>query len=77
VAKTNRCVIVHEDHRTLGIGAEVTAILAEEAFDCLDAPIARVTGPDVPAIPFAQPLEKFYLPNVEKIVTALEKTLDY
>ena len=64
VAKTNRCVIVHEDHRTLGIGAEVSAILAEEAFDCLDAPIARVTAPDVPAIPFSQPLEKFYLPNV-------------
>ena len=77
VAKTNRCVIVHEDHRTLGIGAEVSAILAEEAFDCLDAPIARVTAPDVPAIPFSHPLEKFYLPNVEKIVSALEKTLEY
>jgi 2-oxoisovalerate dehydrogenase E1 component beta subunit len=77
VAKTNRCVIVHEDHRTLGIGAEVSAILAEQAFDCLDAPIARVTAPDVPAIPFSQPLEKFYLPNVEKIVAAMEKTLHY
>src|SRR5574341_164440 len=77
VAKTNRCVIVHEDHRTLGIGAEVSAILAEEAFDCLDAPIARVTAPDVPAIPFSHPLEKFYLPNVEKIVAALEHTLQY
>ncbi len=77
VAKTNRCVIVHEDHRTLGIGAEVSAILAEEAFDCLDAPIARVTAPDVPAIPFSHPLEKFYLPNVEKIVAAMEKTLSY
>jgi len=77
VAKTNRCVIVHEDHRTLGIGAEVSAILAEEAFDCLDAPIARVTAPDVPAIPFSQPLEKFYLPNVEKIVAAMEHTLNY
>ncbi len=77
VAKTNRCVIVQEDHRTLGIGSEISAILAEEAFDCLDAPIARVTAPDVPAIPFSHPLEHFYLPNVEKIVTALEKTLDY
>jgi 2-oxoisovalerate dehydrogenase E1 component beta subunit len=77
VAKTNRCVIVHEDHRTLGIGAEVSAILAEEAFDCLDAPIARVAAPDVPAIPFSHPLEKFYLPNVEKIVAALEHTLNY
>ena len=77
VAKTNRCVIVHEDHRTLGIGAELSAILAEEAFDCLDAPIVRVTAPDVPAIPFSAPLEKFYMPSVEKIVTALERTVEY
>jgi 2-oxoisovalerate dehydrogenase E1 component beta subunit len=77
VAKTNRAVIVHEDHRTLGIGAEISAILAEEAFDCLDAPIVRVTAPDVPAIPFSAPLEKFYMPSVEKIVTALERTIEY
>jgi 2-oxoisovalerate dehydrogenase E1 component beta subunit len=77
VSHTNRCVIVHEDHRTLGIGAEVSAILVEEAFDCLDAPIVRVTAPDVPAIPFSAPLEKFYMPSVEKIVTALERTFEY
>jgi 2-oxoisovalerate dehydrogenase E1 component beta subunit len=77
VAKTNRAVIVHEDHRTLGIGAEISAILAEEAFDCLDAPVVRVTAPDVPAIPFSAPLEKFYMPSVEKIVTALERTVQY
>jgi pyruvate/2-oxoglutarate/acetoin dehydrogenase E1 component len=77
VAKTSRVVIVHEDHRTLGIGAEISAILAEEAFDCLDAPIVRVTAPDVPAIPFSAPLEKFYMPSVEKIVTALGRTLEY
>jgi 2-oxoisovalerate dehydrogenase E1 component beta subunit len=77
VAKTNRVVVVHEDHRTLGIGAEISAILAEEAFDCLDAPIVRVTAPDVPAIPFSAPLEKFYMPSVEKIVTALERTIEY
>jgi 2-oxoisovalerate dehydrogenase E1 component beta subunit len=77
VARTSRCVIVHEDHRTLGIGAEIAAILAEEAFDCLDAPIIRVTAPDVPAVPFSAPLEKFYMPSVEKIVTALERTMAY
>ncbi len=77
VAKTNRAVIVHEDHRTLGIGSEISAILAEEAFDCLDAPVVRVTAPDVPAIPFSAPLEKFYMPSVEKIVTALERTIEY
>jgi 2-oxoisovalerate dehydrogenase E1 component subunit beta len=77
VAKTNRAVVIHEDHRTLGIGAEVSAIIAEEAFDCLDAPIVRVTAPDVPAIPFSAPLEKFYMPSVEKIVTAFERTAGY
>ncbi len=77
VAKTSRLVIVQEDHRTLGIGSEISAIVAEEAFDCLDAPIARVTAPDVPAIPFAAPLEKFYMPSVEKIMSAIERTVGY
>jgi 2-oxoisovalerate dehydrogenase E1 component beta subunit len=77
VAKTNRAVVIHEDHRTLGVGAEISAIIAEEAFDCLDAPIVRVTAPDVPAIPFSAPLEKFYMPSVEKITTALERTVSY
>jgi 2-oxoisovalerate dehydrogenase E1 component beta subunit len=77
VSKTNRCVIIHEDHRTLGVGAEISAIIAEEAFDCLDAPILRVTAPDVPAIPFSAPLEKFYMPSVEKITTAFDRILEY
>jgi 2-oxoisovalerate dehydrogenase E1 component beta subunit len=77
VAKTNRLVIVQEDHRTLGIGSEISAIVAEEAFDCLDAPILRVAAPDVPAIPFAAPLEKFYMPNVEKIMIAMERCVQY
>ena len=45
--------------------------------DCLDAPIARVTAPDIPAIPASPPLEKFYMPSVEKILAVLERTLDY
>ena len=77
VSKTNRCVIIHEDHRTLGVGAEISAIIAEEAFDCLDAPILRVTAPDVPAIPFSAPLEKFYMPSVEKIITGFDRVLEY
>jgi len=77
VAKTSRVVLVQEDNRTLGIASEVSAIIAEEAFDCLDAPIVRVTAPNVPAIPFSPPLEKFYMPSVEKIVAALERTLKY
>ncbi len=77
VAKTNRVVIVHEDNRTLGVGAEISALIVEHAFDCLDAPIVRVTAPDVPAVPFAAPLEHFYMPSVEKIVAALEQTIRY
>ena len=77
VSRTSRVVVIYEANRTLGIGAEVSAIIAEEAFDCLDAPIARVTAPDIPAIPAAPPLEEFYMPNVEKIVAALERTLEY
>ena len=76
-AKTNRVVLVQEDHRTLGIGSEIAAIAAEQAFDCLDAPILRVAAPDIPAIPFAAPLEKFYMPSVEKIMTAMERVAQY
>jgi 2-oxoisovalerate dehydrogenase E1 component beta subunit len=77
VAKTNRAVIIHEDNRTLGIGAEVSAILAEQAFDCLDAPVLRVTAPDVPLLPAAPELERFCVPSVEKIVAAFEQTVAY
>jgi 2-oxoisovalerate dehydrogenase E1 component subunit beta len=75
VAKTSRAVVVHEDNRTLGIGAEISAIIAEEAFDCLDAPILRVTAPDVPAFPAAAKLEEFCMPSVEKIVRAFRKAM--
>ncbi len=77
VARTNRVVVIHEDQRTLGIGAEVSAIIAEEAFDCLDAPIVRVAAPDIPPIPFSAPLEKFFMPSVEKITTAIERAVEY
>lgn len=77
VAKTNRVVIIHEDHRTLGVGAEVSAMIAEEGFDCLDAPIVRVTATDVPAVPSSEPMEKFHTPSVEKIMSALQRTAEY
>ncbi|HEX4020305.1 MAG TPA: alpha-ketoacid dehydrogenase subunit beta [Acidobacteriaceae bacterium] len=77
VAKTSRLCIVQEDHRTLGIGSEIAAIVAEDAFDCLDAPILRVAAPDVPAIPAAEPMEQFYMPNVDKVTAALHKLLQY
>lgn len=77
VAKTSRVVVIHEDNRTLGIGAEVAAVIAEQAFDCLDAPVARVTAPDVPLLPAAPELEHFCTLSVEKIAVAFERTLDY
>lgn len=77
VSRTGRLCIVQEDHRTLGIGSEISATVAERAFDCLDAPIVRVTAPDVPAIPAAEPLEQFYMPNLSKVMDALHQVLTY
>jgi 2-oxoisovalerate dehydrogenase E1 component beta subunit len=77
VHKTNRCLIVHEDTKTLGMGAEIAAIINEEAFDDLDAPIFRVTGPDIPPIPFSPPLEKFFMVDKEKVIAGMEKLAAY
>jgi pyruvate/2-oxoglutarate/acetoin dehydrogenase E1 component len=76
ISKTNKALIVHEDTRTLGVGAEVAAILAEEAFDMLDGPIMRVTSPDTP-VPYSPPLEHAFLPNAEKVVAAARKLAAY
>ncbi len=77
VKKTSKCLIVHEDKRTMGIGAELAAIVSEEAFDYLDGPVVRITAPDIPAIPFSPPLEKFFLVNPEKVVAAMERLAAY
>jgi 2-oxoisovalerate dehydrogenase E1 component beta subunit len=76
IEKTSKALIVHEDTRTLGVGAEVAAILAEEAFDLLDGPIVRVTAPDTP-VPFAPQLEQAFLPNADKITDAARKLVAY
>jgi pyruvate dehydrogenase E1 component beta subunit len=68
--KTGRCVVVEEGWRQSGVGAEIAARLMEEAFDYLDAPVARVTGKDVP-MPYAANLEKLALPNVEEVIAAV------
>ncbi len=75
VQKTNRVVIVEEGCKTGGVGAEIAAVINEEAFDYLDAPIARVAAHDAP-IPFSEPLENYILPNEEKIVDAVRKVLE-
>ena len=77
VKKTGKLMIVHEDNITGGIGAEIAALAADEAFEYLDGPVTRVCGPDVPTMPFAQSLEDAYMPNTEKIAQALRKQAAY
>jgi pyruvate dehydrogenase E1 component beta subunit len=67
VKKTNRLVTVEEGWRQSGVGAEVAALVTEQAFDWLDAPVMRVTGKDVP-MPYAANLEKLALPSVAEVV---------
>ncbi len=69
VRRTRRCLIVHEDLRTGGFGAEIAAVVADEAFYDLDAPLARVCTEEVP-IPYAKHLEEAALPQPAKIVAA-------
>ncbi|GAB4342599.1 MAG: 3-methyl-2-oxobutanoate dehydrogenase subunit beta [Candidatus Abyssubacteria bacterium] len=76
VKKTNRVVLVHEDHKTLGIGAEIAALLSEELFEYLDTPIIRVAAPDT-HIPYSPPLEEFYLPKKEDVIKAVHKVIEY
>src|SRR5512136_244220 len=76
VEKTSRALIVHEDVKTLGIGAELSAVITEERFDHLDAPVMRVTYPDTHC-PFAHVLEQASLPSTEKIVSALRRLAAY
>jgi pyruvate/2-oxoglutarate/acetoin dehydrogenase E1 component len=75
VAKTGRLVVVDEGHRSAGVGAEIAALVAEEAFDALRAPIRRITALDVP-IPFSPPLEEFVEPTVAKIAAAARELID-
>ncbi len=76
VKRTNKVLIVHEDTLTGGIGAELSAILAEDLFEYLDGPITRVAAPDAP-FPYAPPLEAAYLPNSEKIISAARQLAAY
>jgi len=75
VRKTGRCVIVHEEPRTLGLGAEIIARINEKAFLYLEAPIKRVTGYDVP-VPLPK-LEDLYLPDPEKVARAIVETASF
>ncbi len=76
VKKTNRVLILHEASLTGGIGGELSAIIAEEAFEWLDAPIIRVASIDSP-VPFAPEMEDYYLPSLDEIIDACRKLASY
>ncbi len=77
VTKTRRALIVHEDQKFGGIGAEVSAIIAEEALFELDAPIRRVCGPDVPSMGYAKEYEEAFMPSSERIGAAMRELAAY
>jgi pyruvate dehydrogenase E1 component beta subunit len=74
VAKTGRVVLADECHRSCGVAAELAAIVAEEGFESLKAPVKRVTTPDVP-VPFSQSMEAYIEPSEERIATAIRAVL--
>lgn len=76
VKKTNKVLIVHEATLTGGIGAEIAAVISQEAFEYLDAPVRRLASIDTP-VPYSAPLEEFFMPNVEKITRALRELAEY
>jgi 2-oxoisovalerate dehydrogenase E1 component beta subunit len=76
VKRTNKVLVVHEDTKTGGIAGEIAAILCEKAFDDLDGPLLRVTSLDTP-VPYAPPLEEFFMPNVQKVFAAAKELAKY
>ena len=69
-------IILHEDNKTGGVGAEIAARLSEDCFDHLDGPIIRIAAPDTP-VPFSTPLEEYFLPNAGDVVAAAKKLAAY
>jgi len=77
VQKTSKALIVYEDNKTLGYGAEVAALIVDEGFEYLDAPVKRLAGADVPAVPFSHPMQEFFMPNPDKIADAIRDLAAY
>ncbi|MBZ5536173.1 MAG: alpha-ketoacid dehydrogenase subunit beta [Acidobacteriia bacterium] len=76
VKKTNKIILLHEDTRTLGLGAELASIISEKAFEYLDGPLIRITAPDSP-VPYSPPLEEAYLPGVGQVMDAARRLAAY
>jgi 2-oxoisovalerate dehydrogenase E1 component beta subunit len=77
VKKTGKALVVYEDNLTLGYGAEVAAILADDGFEYLDGPVKRLAGPDVPGVPFSHPMQEFFMPNPDTIAAAIRDLAGY
>lgn len=75
--KTGKALIVHEDNRTMGYGAEIAAILADEGFEYMDGPIRRHTAPDIPAVPFSHPIQEAFMPSPNTIAEAIREIAAY
>jgi len=75
-ARTGKVMLLHEATRTGGPGGELAALIAERAFEYLDAPVMRVAPPDTP-VPYSPPLEEYFLPNAEKVGQAIRALYDY
>ncbi len=73
VRKTGKAMVVYEDNRTYGAGAEISATIAEELMFDLDAPVMRIGGPDIPAMPFSGPLEHFFMPDAERVYERMKE----
>jgi len=76
VRKTSKVLVLHEDTRTGGFGAEIAATIAEEAFEDLDAPVKRIAAPDTP-VPFSPALEKAFIPQVADVAAGLRELAEY
>jgi 2-oxoisovalerate dehydrogenase E1 component beta subunit len=77
VGKTNKVMIVYEDNKFLGAGAEVAAQIAENALFELDGPIVRIGGPHVPAMPYSPALESWFLPDVDRLEQEMRKLAEF
>ena len=74
VAKTGRLVVLHEANLTGGFGGEIAAVVMEEGFSHLKAPLRRVAAPDIP-VPVSPPQEQFFIPNAEQLIKAIREII--
>lgn len=75
--KTGKALIVYEDNFTMGYGAEIAAVLADDGFEYMDGPIRRLAGPDVPGVPFSHPVQEEFMPSPQKIADAIRDLAAY